>query len=174
MDALTPNNQKAPDFTLNDLDGHPHCLADYQGRIVILNFWSAECPWAQAVDQELAAHLVEWGEAVTLLPVASNANEPLTLLVSTARERRLPLVLHDADHRVADLYGAQTTPEFFVIDPNGILCYHGAFNDVTFRQRIPTRTYLPQAVAALLAGRSPEPAQTSLYGCAIVRQNIAV
>jgi len=82
MDALTPNNQKAPDFTLNDLDGHPHRLADYQGRIVILNFWSAECPWAQAADQELAAHLAEWGEAVTLLPLASNANEPQALLAS--------------------------------------------------------------------------------------------
>jgi hypothetical protein len=30
----------APDFTLTDLDGKAHSLAEYRGKIVVLNFWA--------------------------------------------------------------------------------------------------------------------------------------
>ena len=41
MDTLIPNDQLAPDFTLEDLDGALHSLRDYRVRIVVVNFWSA-------------------------------------------------------------------------------------------------------------------------------------
>lgn len=44
MDTLIPNNQPAPDFTLMDMHGQPHTLSALAGKVVILNFWSAECP----------------------------------------------------------------------------------------------------------------------------------
>ena len=47
--------------------------------------------------------------------------------------------------------------------------YRGAFDDVTFRQRAATRSYLKDAVEALLAGRNPDLAETAPYGCTIVR-----
>lgn len=162
-------HQPAPPFSLPDLDGVLHSLEEQHGRIVVLNFWSAECSWCERTDPLLLERLPAWGAAVSLLNIASNANESRDLLASTAAARGLPLVLHDSQGLVAELYGAQTTPHLFLIDPGGILRYQGAFDDVTFRQRTPTKAYLNQAVEALLAGRPPDPAETPAYGCTIVR-----
>jgi len=162
-------NQEAPDFTLLDLNGNPHSLQDYKEQIVILNFWSAECPWSQRSDEKIIRHLPNWEPDVKYLPVASNANENLDLICEVATARQLPLMLHDRDQLVADLFGAQTTPHLYLIDTDGILRYRGAFNDVTFRQPEPSINYLFQAVDTLRKNVLPEPAETPAYGCAIVR-----
>jgi peroxiredoxin len=169
MDPLIRSGQPAPAFQLPDQRGFLHKLEDYLGRVVILNFWSAECPHAQRADRELLSYLQDWWERVVLLPIASNASEPLEWIERSATERGLDVVLHDPQQEVADLYGAVTTPHVFLIDPGGILRYQGAVDDVTFRQRVPTRLYLRRAVEEVLAGRSPDPAETPPYGCTIVR-----
>lgn len=163
-------NQKAPDFRLPDLQGNFHSLSDLLGRIVIINFWSAECPHSERGDRSTMACLVQWGQEVQLLSVASNRNESAAMIEEAARARRLPLVLIDADHAVADLYEAVTTPHVFVVDRAGILRYRGALDDVTFRQRKATRFFLEEAVEALLEDRMPELQETRAYGCAIVRE----
>ena len=171
MDSITPLpiNQPAPDFSLPDLSGVNHRLEEFPGRVVILNFWSAYCPWVESADQELLSYLAGWGEAVVLWSVASNTNEPDELLAQAAAKRGLPGVLRDEGHQVADLYGAQITPHLYVIDTQGVLRYQGALDDVSFRQREPTRFFLRQAVESVLAGRRPDPAETSPYGCTLVR-----
>jgi peroxiredoxin len=169
MDSVILNHQPAPDFSLPDLGGDLHVLSGLRGKVVIINFWSCECPHAARSDELLLAYLKEWGEQVALLTLAANANEPINHLKEVANQRGLPLVLHDAEHRVADLYGALTTPHLFVIDKEGILRYQGAFDDVTFRQRTPTCFYLQGAVDAVLRGGIPDPDQTPSYGCIIVR-----
>jgi AhpC/TSA family len=168
----------APDFTLPDLEGAYHALRDYRGRVVIVNFWSAECPWSERADNQFKQWLAlgrsprtgEWGERVTLLTVASNANETLELIAEAAHQRGLAPVLLDSGCKVADAWGAQTTPHAFVVDESGILRYQGAVDDVTFRQREPKRFYVKEAVDALLAGRLPDVASAPAYGCTLVRE----
>ncbi len=159
----------APTFSLPDLAGDLHSLEDYCGKIVLLNFWSVDCGWTERADRELASHLARWGADVILLPIESNDNERHADVRRAAKERGLPTVLLDAGQSVADLYGAVTTPHFFVIDRAGILRYRGAFDDVSFRQRTPTQAYLVPAVDALLTGTTPNPADTPTFGCTIVR-----
>jgi peroxiredoxin len=163
-------NRPAPEFTLPDLDGRIHRLGEYRGRIVIVNFWSCECPHSERTDRSTLACLVQWGPDVALLSIAANRNEPAGALAQAAQARRLPAVLLDADHAAADLYEALTTPHAFVIDRSGCLRYRGAVDDVTFRQRAPERFFLEEAVEALLEGRDPPLAETPAYGCAIVRE----
>jgi peroxiredoxin len=167
MDPIAELNQPAPDFILPDLKGVHHRLSDLLGKIVIVNFWSADCPWSERVDRELLPLVKSWGEQVALVTVTSSSQEPPDLLRQAATGQGLPFVLHDADKTVARLYGAVATPHCFVVDADGLLRYRGAFDDVTFRHRTPTRGYLCQAVEALLAGQAPDPAETPAYGCAI-------
>lgn len=163
-------NQPVPDFELPDLNGKIHRLSDHRGRIVIVNFWSCECPHSERTDKAIMSMFVQWQDDVSMLSIASNRNEPAEALKKAAESRRLPMVLHDADCRAANLFDAQATPHVFVIDREGILRYRGAVDDATFRQRKPTRFFLDDAVDALLAGRLPMLMESPAYGCAIVRE----
>ena len=163
-------NQPAPEFQLPDLQGNLHSSNDDRGRIVIVNFWSAECPHSERADLSIRAHLLQWGEEVQWISVAANWNESAQMVEEVARARRIPQVLIDRDHVVADLYEAVTTPHIFVVDREGILRYRGAVDDITFRHRKATRLYLKEAVDALLAGRLPETQETPAYGCTILRE----
>ena len=163
-------HRPAINFELPDLQGRLHRLSDYRGKIVIINFWSAECPHSERADRYLLGLLERWDGEVALLSIASNRNESIQLLEEAARTRGLPIVLVDAEQTVADSYGAQTTPHAFVVDREGVLRYRGAVDDVTFRQRTATRFFLADAVEALLDGRLPELAETPAYGCTIVRE----
>jgi len=167
--ATLRTGEPAPDFELPDLAGVLHRLSDDRGRLTVINFWSADCPWSARVDRAMLENLTQWGDGVRYLPIASNVNEGLDLLVRVADERQVPLVLRDEDHTVADRYGAATTPHFFVVDGDGILRYQGAFDNASFRQREPTEVYLPTVVEALQSGRLPPLGETMPFGCTIVR-----
>jgi peroxiredoxin len=163
-------NEPAPDFELPDLHGQLHKLSEYRGRIVIVNFWSAECPHSERTDHSTMACIVQWGADVEMLSIAANRSESAQEVEEVSITRRLPTVLIDAEQVVADLYEAQTTPHAFVVDREGILRYRGAVDDVTFGQRKATRFFLEEAVEALLEGRLPEIQKTPAYGCTIVRE----
>ena len=163
-------NFPVPDFELPDLHGRHHRLSEYRGRIVIVNFWSCECPHSERTDKAIMSMFVQWKDDVSMLTIASNRNESAEDVANVSEARRLPTVLLDANCEVADLFEAQTTPHVFVIDREGILRYRGSVDDVTFRQRVPTRFFLDLAVESLLEGHSPTLTESPAYGCAIVRE----
>jgi peroxiredoxin len=168
MDTVIKTGAPAPDFTLPDLNGKVHHLKDFRNKITVINFWSVECPSSIRSDEQLLSMLESWREEVVLLSIASNANETHQQIETEAAAREVSLLLHDANQEVAEIYGAITTPHIFVIDQEGVLRYQGGFDDRTFRQLEPTVNYLKMAVDFLLAGRLPDPEETTPYGCTVV------
>lgn len=163
-------NEPVPNFELLDLQGVFHKLSQYRGKIVIINFWSAECPHSERVDHYLLNLLERWDGNVVLLSIAANQNESIQLMAEASKARHIPHLLLDSEHRIADLYEAFITPHVFVLDHEGILRYRGAVDNITFRRREATRFFLHEAVEALLHGRLPELSETPAYGCTIVRE----
>ena len=163
-------NQPAINFELPDLQGNIHHLCDYRGKIVMINFWSAECPHSARTDGLIMHLRDEWNGEVEWLSVASNQNESVRLLEAAANARGVPTVLIDEEHVIADQYEAITTPHIFVLDREGILRYRGAVDDVTFRRRVASQFFLREAVESLLQGKFPPVAETPSYGCTIVRE----
>ena len=148
--------------------------SDYRGRIVILNFWSCECPHSERTDRALMAMLCSslgdrGGAALDRLESDRSARGRSR---PSSRARRLPIVLLDPEHAVADLYEAQTTPEVFVIDRAGILRYRGAVDDVTFGSAAHTLLSWTRRWRPCWLDQLPTMAETPAYGCAIVREAV--
>jgi alkyl hydroperoxide reductase subunit AhpC len=77
-------------------------------------------------------------------------------------------VYKDENNVVADRFGAQVTPEVFVIDKNGTIHYHGYIDDSRNAANIKTKG-LRMALDSVLAGQPVERAETKAFGCTIKR-----
>ena len=172
MDSIARIGSPAPDFELEDLEGKRHSPRDEFGSILVLNFWSAECVHSQRADEEFEDLAMEWGEGVAFWCIASNENEGDELIRNAVAISKFDRLLRDQHLAVADAYGAVTTPHVFVIDEQGVLRYSGAFNNVSLRQRTPTRNYLQEAVKSVQNGVDPDHSETAPFGCAIIRHSI--
>lgn len=161
--------EPAPDLFLPDIVGRPHRLSDFRRRIVVVNFWAAGCAHSARVDEIIRELFKDWGDRVVWISIACNAKESIDVIREVVAQRGLPLVLMDRNQKAVELFEAVTTPHLFVVDEAGILRYSGAVDDVTYRQPIATQHYLREAVDALLQGKLPNPAETTPYGCTIVR-----
>ena len=77
-------------------------------------------------------------------------------------------LIRDTAGTVGRLYGARTTPQYAIIDPEGVLRYTGAVDSKqsSSTKDIATATnYVRAALDAGLAGKPIAVAQTQPYGC---------
>jgi peroxiredoxin len=164
-------NRLAPDFNLPALIGSRVSVADLRGYVVVIHFWSADCVWSRRADVLLVYRQLTWqAKGVRIVGVASNTNENESQIRYEIENRHLryPIVI-DYDARTADMYKAEVTPQFFVLDRQGLIRYVGALDDASEKSRDAKQFYLDKAVSALLANAAPDPAYTAPFGCSIVR-----
>jgi peroxiredoxin len=172
--------QPAPEFTGRDTTGNDRKLSTYQGKVVVLEWTSGECPYVKKhydsgnmqKTQELAAQQ----GAIWLRLISSGPGMPGH--VSAVDADRFVAEKHavatatilDESGEIGHLYGAMTTPHMFVIDKNGILVYAGAIDDkpTTAQEDLATaKNYVKTVLNDLAAGRPVSVAETKPYGCAI-------
>ena len=78
----------------------------------------------------------------------------------------------DANGAAADLFGAQVTPETFVMDKDGVIRYNGYVDDSIDEARVHPPG-LRQALDAVLAGKAVPMGETKAFGCTIKRRRRA-
>jgi peroxiredoxin len=167
---------KAADFQLKDTAGKEVKLSDYQGKNVVLIFIATRCPYSNAFNNVMAQLAKEYSEKdVVVLGINSNQTEPVEEVARHAKEKGLAFtILKDPDDKVADLYGAQVTPEAFVIDSKGVIRYHGALGSSNRPTTNPAQANSDEIDAALdqlLSGREIAKAKTKAFGCSIKRMS---
>jgi peroxiredoxin len=168
MDAVISLGQRVPDFALLATDGRMQRLSGAPGEALVLTLWSADCPHSARADAVLEELEGEWRGKAPVWRIACNPNETDEAIRAVAASRGVPLVLLDRDQSVTRSLGGLTTPHFFLLDREHVLRYRGGLDDVSLRQKTPTRRYLAEAVAAVLAGGEPEPRETPPFGCGVV------
>jgi len=109
----------APDFTVNDPSNPVH-LANYRGKVVLVNFWASWCgPCVEEWPSMVA--LQERMPQITILAIDQDDNiSDYTGFLETHPPGKMVLS-RDAGFHAADLYGTHQFPETFVVDRNGIV-----------------------------------------------------
>ena len=109
----------APGFTLPDLEGQIHRLADLRGRVVVLNYWATWCP--PCVDEMPSLQkLHEALDAKGLSVVAVSVDERFEDVERFVETFELTFtILHDEGMRTARVYQTFKYPETYIIGRDG-------------------------------------------------------
>jgi hypothetical protein len=136
-------------------------------------FTCNHCPYALAWQDRIAQAARDYADrGVQFLAINSNDADRYPRDSYEAMQQRVaaedwPLpYLHDASQDVARAYGAQKTPDVFVLDSDRRLRYRGA-PDSDYDDPGQQAAWLRQALEAVLDGRDPSPGETQPVGCSI-------
>jgi peroxiredoxin len=172
--------KQAPDFALTDTNGKTHHLSDYKGKYIVLEWYQPDCPFVrkhynsgnmQALQKEYAAKGVVW-LSIDSSAAGQEGNYPsaeLNQIATKSGAVRTALLL-DADGKVGHLYGAKTTPDMYIINPQGVLVYQGAIDDKPSTDLADVKTaknYVKSALNAVMGGQTVATASTRPYGCSV-------
>jgi peroxiredoxin len=170
----------APDFTLNELDGHPVTLSSFKGKTVVLEWFNPGCPFVRKAHtvgslKGTPAQVLAGGTvwlAVNSAAAGNQGSDPdMNRKVAAEFAMSYPVLL-DASGKVGHAYGATNTPNMYVIDPKGTLVYRGAIdNSPDAEGQSPTGgklvNYVTDALDALKAGKPVQVSETKAYGCGV-------
>lgn len=116
-------DQMAPDFTLNDINGNPLTLSSLRGKWVILDFWGSWCKWCIKGVPDMKEYYAKYSDKLEILGV--DCNDTVEKWKGAVAQYELPWlhVYWDKDDENCDnpleLYGVRGFPTKVVIDPEG-------------------------------------------------------
>ena len=178
--AAVEIGKPAPDFTLTDIAGKTHNLADYKGKVVVLEWVNSGCPLVQKhynsgnmqkTQKAAAADGAVWLQINSGHPGAQGdlSNEEAAAWLKK-KDATVTASFRDQSGKVGRMYGAQTTPHMYVINKDGTLVYNGAIDSIPSADQADiakATNYVLAALEAVKAGKPVEKAATKPYGCGI-------
>jgi peroxiredoxin len=178
--AASAIGEPAPAFSVKTTDGASVSLAEYAGKVVVLEWTNHDCPYVgkhygsgnmQALQKQATADGVVWLTVISSAPgeqgyVDGTEAERIARAAGAAPSR----ILLDPDGVMGRAYGAKTTPHMYVIDQDGGLAYMGAIDDRPTANPDDikgARNYVAAALADLASGRPVAAASSRPYGCSV-------
>ncbi|MBD2058900.1 thioredoxin family protein [Oculatella sp. FACHB-28] len=172
----TPIGSYAPDFELPGIDGMVHHLARYleKAPAVGVIFMCNHCPYVQLYLSRLKQIQTDFqSQGFTLIGINANDDKRYPddsfenmKQFAAAQQLNFPY-LRDITQDVAKTFGAEKTPEAFLIDRSGILRYSGLIDDSPQDPDAVRVSYLRDAIAQLLAHGSVTVPSTNSVGCSV-------
>jgi peroxiredoxin len=178
--AMLRIGEPAPGFEGVDTRGNVHRLADYRGKIVVLEWTNHDCPFVrkhygagnmQDQQREAAAQGVVWLSVISSAPGKQGYVSPVQADELTRNRKAQPrAVILDTDGKIGSAYQAKTTPHMFIIDKTGTLVYMGGIDSISTANPddIPRATqYVRTALQEISAGKPVSTPVTRPYGCSV-------
>lgn len=163
--------QPVAEFKLPDVNGKDQSLTSVRGKNgTVLIFISAQCPMVKAYAERIEKLAQDYrSRGVNVVGINSNATESIDYMKEQiANEKFSFVVLKDKNNKIADMLGAERTPEVYFLDASNKLVYHGRIDnhrDVSLVQANDLR----DAIEATLAGKPVVKTEAAAFGCSIKR-----
>ena len=167
--------QRAPEFSLPGVDGKDYTLHSFKDKkVVVVLFTCNHCPYAQAYEDRLVTIQRDFAAKGVQL-VAINANDEAGYpedgfenMIKRSQKKQFNFpYLRDEAQRVARSYGAEYTPEVFVLNAKHEVRYIGRVDD-NWQHPDKVRTHdLRNAIEAVLAHKKVANPVTHAIGCTI-------
>ena len=122
--AQTITNQKAPDFTLPDVNGNPVSLSSFKGKYVLVDFWASWCPPCRRENPNVVQAYQQFkNKNFTVLGVSLDKEKAPWL--EAIKEDKLAWThvsdLKFWDSMVVPMYRIEGIPYNVLLDPNGVV-----------------------------------------------------
>jgi peroxiredoxin len=112
----------APDFSLPDLDGKMVNLADYRGKVVLLNIWATWCPpCVEEMPSMEKLYQTLNGEGFEILAVSIDVSGGEAVIPFMKKHGLSFPALTDTKGSIKSLYQTTGVPESFIIGKDGII-----------------------------------------------------
>ena len=177
---------KAPlmDYKMTNIDGQSWSLLDLSGKSGILVVFTCNtCPFVVGREGKSEGWENRYNEVINyarkrdVATVLVNSNEAKRKGDDSLEEmKKLALAsgylapyLVDVGHKLADGFGARTTPHVYLFDGEFRLVYRGAIDDNVNAADEVTERYLENAITRMVNGKKAKPAVTKAVGCSIKR-----
>ena len=169
----------APGFSLKDADGRTRTLAEFRGKVVVLEWINEGCPYVkkhytgnmQATQKAAVADGVVWLSVCSSAPGQQGHVDGAGAKRFIADKGAAPTAfLLDPTGVAGKAWGAKTTPHMYIIDRAGQLVYQGGIDDkptANVADIAGATNYVKAALADLKAGRAVKVAFSKPYGCAV-------
>jgi peroxiredoxin len=117
----TPAPQRAPDFTLADLNGRQVKLSDFRGKLVVIDFWATWCPPCEFEIPVLnALYDSHRDRDVVILGVSVDTDGPEAVR-TYAEKRQVRYQILLGSESLAREFGAPGFPSLIVVGPDGFI-----------------------------------------------------
>lgn len=130
---------KAPDFSLETMDGKKEKLSDHEGEKVIVNFWATWCPPCREEIPDLQKLYKNRDVEVLAIDLEETEDnmDDVEEFVYDEFEMEFP-VLRDKTSDVANVYQVMAYPTSYMVDSEGYIRYKamGAMNYEQMEQRL--------------------------------------
>lgn len=159
---------------LPGVDGKEHSLTDVdESKPIIVAFICNSCDVAADYEDRIIAFAKQHQDDAVVIAICASAKpaDDLPRLRERAEEKKFPFAyLHDKTQAIGQAFGANYTPEFFLLSPgkpgDRRIVYMGAMDDSTYADKVKTN-YLEAALTAALKGKPPATQETAPHGCRI-------
>ena len=150
--------RRAPGFCLIDASGQWQDLADYRGKIVLVEFMKTECPHCGAFSTVLNGLRLKYGDKLAILAIANPPDNPQTMM-QFVKDHKLtyPLLLDQGQAAYSYVRSPSIDlPTVYLIDANGMI--RNSWVDGVLTKDIFEGNGLSREIDKLLAG-APAPSK---------------